>query len=110
MAVGGVGLVVSGILLNSSNSKAKEFNDAYNNGLPAQSDLARLAALRDDAKSQRKTATIIAGASGALAVGGAILWLMDGPSSSEGSSTQGKVGTTRILAGPGQVGLRVLLP
>jgi len=110
MAVGGVGLIVSGILINSSNSKAKEFNDAFANGLPPQTDTARLAMLRDDAKSQRSTATIAAGAGAALAVGGAVLWLMDGSSSSEGSSTPGKVGTTRILAGPGQVGLSVLLP
>jgi hypothetical protein len=110
MAVGGVGLVASGILLNSANSKAKEFNDAFKNGLPPQSETARLALLRDDAESQRKTATIAAGVGGALAVGGAILWLMDGSSSSEGTSSQTKVGTTRILAGPGQVGLSVLLP
>jgi hypothetical protein len=110
MAVGGAGLIVSGILISSSNSKAKEFNDAFKNGLPPQSEMARLGMLRDDAESQRKTATIAAGVGGALAVGGAILWLMDGSSSSASPSTQGKVGTTRILAGPGQVGLHVLLP
>lgn len=109
MAVGGVGLIVSGILFNSANSKVNEFNDAYKNGLPPQADLVNLAQLRDDAKSQRSTATIAAAAGGALAIGGAILWLTDG-SSSEGSSTTGKVGTTRILAGPGHVGLSVLLP
>jgi hypothetical protein len=110
MAVGGVGLVVSGILLNSANSKAKDFNAAFEGRLPANDELDGLLALRDDARSQQRTATIAAGVSGALAVGGAILWLMDGPSSSKGASTQGKVGTTRILAGPGQVGLHVLLP
>jgi hypothetical protein len=110
MAVGGVGLIVSGILFNSANSKVNEFNDAYKSGLPPQADLVRLAQLHDDAESQRSTATIAAAAGGALAIGGAILWLTDGSSSSEGSSTAGKVGTTRILAGPGQVGLSVLLP
>lgn len=110
MAVGGVGLVVSGILVMSSNSKAKEFNDAYKNGFPPQADLVRLAQLHDDAESQRKTATIAAAAGGTLVIGGAILWLMDGSSSFSSSSTTGKVGTTRILAGPGQVGLSVLLP
>lgn len=110
MAAGGVGLVVAGVLGNSSNSNAKKFNDGYKNGLPTQADALRLAQYREDAKSQKSTATIAAGVGGALVIGGAILWLTDGSSSSEGSSTAGKVGTTRILAGPGQVGLSVLLP
>jgi hypothetical protein len=108
VAVGGVGLIASGVLIVSSNSKAKEFNDAFKNGLPSNEDTTRLAKLREDSKSQRRTATIAAGAGAALAVGGAILWLTDGPSS-EGSS-QSKAGTARILAGPGQVGVLVLLP
>lgn len=110
MAVGGVGLIVSGILVSSSNSKANEYNAAFNNRLPAQTDLANLTQLRDDAESQRRTATIAAAAGGVLAISGAILWLTDGSASSDGASTTGKVGTTRILAGPGQVGLSVLLP
>jgi hypothetical protein len=108
MAVGGVGLIVSGILITSSNSKAKEFNDAFNDGLPNSTETDRLGQLRKDVESQRTTATIVAGAGAALAVGGAVLWLMDGSSSSKGSPAQ--AGTTQILAGPGQVGVRVLLP
>ncbi len=110
MALGGVGLIASGILVTSGNSKAKEFNDAFTNGLPANTELARLDKLRDDAKSQQNMAAISAGAGAALAVGGLVLWLTDGSSSSESSSSPGKVGTTRILAGPGQVGVLVLLP
>jgi hypothetical protein len=108
VALGGVGLIASGVLIVSSNSKAKEFNDAFKNGLPSSEDTARLGKLRDDAKAQRSTATIAAGAGAALAIGGAILWLTDGPSS--GGSSQAKAGTARILAGPGQVGVLVLLP
>lgn len=108
LAVGGVGLIASGILVVSSNSKAKEFNDAFKDGLPPSTDTARLAKLRDEAKSQRRTATIAAGAGAALAISGAILWLTDGPSS--GSSSPGKAGTARILAGPSHVGVHVLLP
>lgn len=108
MAVGGVGLIVSSVLVASSNSKAKEFNDAFKDGLPPSTDTTRLARLRDDARSQRRTATITAGAGAALAISGAILWLTDRPSS-EGSSP-GKAGTARLLAGPGHVGVLVLLP
>jgi hypothetical protein len=108
MAVGGVGLIVSGILITSSNSKAKEFNDAFSSGLPDSTQTARLGQLREDVESQRTTATLVAGAGAALAVGGAVLWLMDGSSSSKGAPAQ--AGTTQILAGPGQVGVRILLP
>jgi hypothetical protein len=108
MAAGGAGLIASGVLIVSSNSKAKEFNDAFKNGLPSSEDTTRIAKLREDSKSQRRTATIAAGAGAALAVGGAILWLTDGPSSED--SSDGKAGTARILAGPGQVGVLVLLP
>jgi hypothetical protein len=108
VAVGGAGLIASGVLIVSSNSKAKEFNDAFKNGLPSSEDTTRIAKLREDSKSQRRTATIAAGAGAALAVGGAILWLTDGPSSED--SSDGKAGTARILAGPGQVGVLVLLP
>jgi hypothetical protein len=108
MAAGGVGLIVSGILVVSSNSKANEFNDAFKDGLPPSTDTAQLARLRDDAESQRRTAAIAAGAGAALAIGGAILWLTDRPSS--GSSSPDKAGTARLLAGPGQVGVLVLLP
>ncbi|HYI02791.1 hypothetical protein, partial [Hyalangium sp.] len=109
MAVGGVGLIVSGVLITISNSKANDFNSAFaEENLPPYSDLPRLDALREDIESQRRTATLVAGASAALAVGGAVLWLMDGSSSPKGSPAQ--AGTTQILAGPGQVGVRVLLP
>ncbi|HEV7861715.1 MAG TPA: hypothetical protein VGR20_03405, partial [Acidimicrobiia bacterium] len=110
LALGGVGLIASGVLITSSNSKAKEFNDAFKAGLPASAETTRLAGLRDDAQSQRKLATISAGAGAALAIGGAILWMMDGSSSSEATSSQRKAGATRILAGPGRVGVLVLLP
>jgi hypothetical protein len=110
MALGGVGLIASGILVTSANSKAKEFNDAFKNGLPPSTDTARLAKLRDDAKSQQSLAAISAGTGAVLAAGGLVLWLMDGASSSESASAHPKVGTTRILAGPGQVGVLVLLP
>ncbi|KFE60726.1 hypothetical protein [Hyalangium minutum] len=110
IAVGGVGLIASGILLNSANSKAEDFNNAFEGKLPENGALPDLVKLRDEAKSGQRTAAIATGVSGALAIGGAILWLMDGSASSEGTSSTGKVGTTRILAGPGQVGLSVLLP
>ncbi|MFL5346809.1 MAG: hypothetical protein ACJ8AT_18665 [Hyalangium sp.] len=110
MALGGVGLIASGVLVTSANSKAKEFNDAFKDGLPPSAETARLAKLRDDAKSQQSLAAISAGAGAALAVGGLVLWLTDGSSSSESASSHPKVGTTRILAGPGQVGVLVWLP
>jgi hypothetical protein len=108
IAAGGVGLIASGVLIVSSNSNAKKFNEAFENGLPSSERTGEIAGFRDDAKSQRRMATIAAGAGAALAVGGAILWLTDGPSS--GGSSQDKAGTARILAGPGQVGVLVLLP
>jgi hypothetical protein len=108
MAVGGAGLIASGILAINSNSKAKEFNEAFEGRLPPSTDLTRLAGLRDSVDSQRRMATIAAGAGAALAISGAILWLTDG--SSSGSSPPDKAGTARLLAGPGQVGVLVLLP
>ncbi len=109
MALGVVGLGVGGYFVISSNKDAKDFNDGFASGLPAQDQVAALAKFRDDAKSKRSTATISAGAGAALAVGGAILWLIDRPSSTA-PAEETKVGTTRILAGPGQVGILVLLP
>lgn len=109
MAVGAVSLGLAGYFVTSSNKDAKAFNEGFAAGLPAQSDVARLAKLRDDAESKRTTATISAGAGAALAVGGVILFLIDRPSGTEPPEEQ-KAGTTRILAGPGQVGILVLLP
>lgn len=109
MALGAVGLGVAGYFVTSSNKDAKDFNDAFAAGLPNQSETARLAKLRDDAESKRSTATISAGAGAALAVGGAILWLIDRPSGSAPPEEK-KAGTARILTGPGQVGVLVVLP
>ncbi|HEX8700498.1 MAG TPA: hypothetical protein VF815_16735 [Myxococcaceae bacterium] len=108
MALGAVGLGVAGYFVTSSNKDAKAFNDAFNNRLPQQSDLGSLAKLRDDAESKRSTAVISAGAGGALAVGGLILFLIDRPSAD--APEEKKAGTARILAGPGQVGVLVVLP
>lgn len=107
MALGAVGLGVAGYFVTSSNKDAKAFNDGFANGLPQQSQLAGLDKLRDDAKAKRSTATLSAGAGGALLVGGAILWLIDRPSDTPKEKT---AGTTRLLAGPGQVGILVVLP
>ncbi|HLL03882.1 MAG TPA: hypothetical protein VK539_25075 [Myxococcaceae bacterium] len=107
MALGAVGLGVAGYFVTSSNKDAKTFNDGYANGLPLQSQLPALAEARDDARSKRSTATLSAGAGGALLVGGAILFLIDRPSDAPKEKT---AGTTRILAGPGQVGILVVLP
>jgi hypothetical protein len=109
MAVGAVGLGLAGYFVTSSNKDAKAFNEGFAAGLPAQSEVARLAKLRDDAESKRTTATLSAGAGAALAVGGVILFLIDRPSGTAPPEQQ-KAGTTRILAGPGQVGVLVLLP
>jgi hypothetical protein len=108
MALGAIGLGVGGYFVTSSNKDAKAFNEAFANGLPAQSETARLAKLHDDAESKRSTAVISAGAGAALAVGGAILFLIDRPSGS--TPPEEKAGTARILAGPGQVGVLVVLP
>lgn len=107
MALGAVGLGVAGYFVTSSNKDAKTFNDGYANGLPLQAQLPALAQARDDAKAKRSTATLSAGAGGALLVGGAILFLIDRPSD---TPKQQAAGTTRILAGPGQVGILVVLP
>jgi hypothetical protein len=108
LAVGGAGIIASGVLVLLSNSDAKKFNDAFDGKLPASTDLERLQALQDSVQSKRKLAAISASAGAALAIGGAILWLTDGPSQQKSSA--GKAGTARILAGPGQVGVLVLLP
>lgn len=107
MALGAVGLGVAGYFVTSSNKDAKAFNDGYANGLPVQSQLAALDKARDDAESKRSTAVLSAGAGAALAVGGAILFLIDRPSDTPKEKT---AGTTRLLAGPGQVGILVVLP
>lgn len=108
MALGAVGLGVAGYFVTSSNKDAKTFNDGYaNNQLPVRAQLPALDQARDDARSKRSTATLSAGAGGALLVGGAILFLIDRPSDAPAAKT---AGTTRILAGPGQVGLLVVLP
>ncbi|MDY7227665.1 hypothetical protein [Hyalangium rubrum] len=110
MVVGVAGVGLAGYLVSSSNSKADDFNSAYADGKrPAQADLPRLDQLRDDVKSQRSTATLSAGVGGALAVGGLILFLVDRPSS-EATPAKPKAGSARILAGPRQVGLLVVLP
>ncbi len=109
MALGAVGLGVAGYFVTSSNKDAKAFNEGFAAGLPAQGEVARLAQLRDDVESKRSTATLSAGVGGALVVGGAILWLIDRPSATDPSEEK-KAGTARILAGPGQVGVLVLLP
>ena len=108
MALGAIGLGVGGYFVTSSNKDAKAFNEAFATGLPNQSETARLAKLRDDAESKRSTATLSAGAGAALAVGGVILFLIDRPS--DGASPEQKAGTARLLAGPGQVGVLVVLP
>lgn len=110
IAVGAVSIGIAGFLVANSNSKADEFNKAFEgDNLPASSDVATVAAYRDDAESQRKTAAISAGASAALAIGGTILLLLDRPSAPE-SKAKNKAGSARLLAGPGQVGVLVFLP
>jgi len=109
IAIGGVGLVASGILLSRGNAKAREFNDAFSPNLPAQSDLPGLITKGNEARSQQRLATITGISSVALGLGGAALLWLDRPSAS-GDSPQAKAGTARILAGPGQVGVLVLLP
>jgi hypothetical protein len=106
---GGAGVVAAIILGTSGNSKAKEFNDAFASGLPPSTELPRLDQLRDDAKSQQKTATIAGVAGGALIITGGVLWFIDRPSGG-GSSSPGKAGTATLLVGPRQVGVSVLLP
>ncbi|WP_224361601.1 hypothetical protein [Hyalangium versicolor] len=108
MAVGGAGLITSGVLLFLGNSDAKKFNDAYaGTTLPPSTDLEDLVDLRDSAKSKHKLAAISAGAGAAVAITGAILWLTDRPSSPKQT---GKAGSARLTAGPSQVGVLVFLP
>lgn len=109
IAVGGAGLIASGILLVSGNSKAKKFNETFENKFPTKDDLPGLVSQRDDAKLHQNLAVITGISSVALGLGGAALLWLDRPSASGGSS-QGKAGTARILAGPSQVGILVLLP
>jgi hypothetical protein len=110
VALGAVGLGVAGFLGNDSNKKAKQFNDAFAGELPPQPQLVELERLRDQSRSRKTAATISAGVGAAFAVGGAILWLTDGASSSGAKASTARVGSTRILAGPGQVGVLVFLP
>ncbi|MBN1207717.1 MAG: hypothetical protein JXB05_22825 [Myxococcaceae bacterium] len=111
VAAGAVGLGVSGFLVLNSNSKAREFNEAFKGGaLPPSSERERLRGLRQDVDSQRRSAAIAGSAGAALLIGGAILWFIDRPSSPEATPPQEKAGSARLLAGPGQVGVRVLLP
>ncbi len=107
LAVGAVGLGVAGFFVASSNSDAKEFNNAYDGKFPPQSELTRFDALRDDVNSQRTLATISASVGGAFAVGGLVLLMLDHPTTRPEAD---KAGTARLLAGPNHVGLRVILP
>ncbi|WP_224247068.1 hypothetical protein [Hyalangium gracile] len=109
MAVGGAGLVASGVLVFLADSDARKFNDAFDGRLPASDELPGLVERKDGYYANRRWAAISASAGAALAIGGAILWLTDAPSSPKEASSN-KAGSATLLVGPSHVGVRVLLP
>lgn len=106
VGAGVVGLGLGAFFLLDAEGQAKDFNDTYyGNGAPALEREAQLLADRDDINSKR-TLAIVSGAAGVVLGGvGAYLWLSDGP-----SDQPRKAGSARLSAGPGNVGLLVVLP
>jgi hypothetical protein len=112
LAAGGVGVVGLGVataFLLGADSKAKDFNTAFaGDSLPASSELPGLIQLREDGESQRKSGQVLMIAGGALLAAGGALFGVDTALQDRKSSPS--AGTARVLAGPGQVGLLVVLP
>ncbi|ADO69043.1 hypothetical protein [Stigmatella aurantiaca] len=112
IAAGGAGIVGLGVataFLLGADSKAKDFNQAFAEGnLPTRDELPGLIQLREDGESQRKNGKLIMIAGGALLAAGGALFGID--TALKDKSSTPAAGTTRILAGPHQVGILVLLP
>jgi hypothetical protein len=107
VGVGAAGIALGVVLAVQAEGQAKDFNDRYYPG-----NRAPLVGLRDevlrerDSVDSKRTLAVISGAAGAVLGGvGAVLWLTDGP-----SDKPKKAGDTRLSAGPGNVGLLVVLP
>ncbi|XXF77367.1 hypothetical protein P2318_30595 [Myxococcaceae bacterium GXIMD 01537] len=108
VGAGVVGLGLAALFTVQSNDDVEKLNAFYANGAAPQlndENVAEINRLRDDADSKR-TLAIASGAAGVVLAGvGAVLWLTDGPSTKPPAP-----GTARLLAGPGSVGLLVVLP
>jgi hypothetical protein len=110
VGAGVVGLGLGAFFLLDAEGQAKDFNeDYYGNGAPSlerkEQLLADVVRVRDDINSKR-TLALVRGAAGVVLGGvGAYLWLSDGP-----SDQPRKAGSARLSAGPGNVGLLVILP
>lgn len=92
LVLAGVGAVAAGagaVFGQGSNSKAREADRAYEYGqLPPQADIARLAALLDDAHGDARKANVMFGTA-ALALGGAVVtWLLTGDDSDAASQEE----------------------
>ncbi|MDC0713046.1 hypothetical protein POL68_31580 [Stigmatella sp. ncwal1] len=111
IAAGGIGVVGLGVataFLLGADSKAKDFNSAFDNKLPTTAELPGLIQLREDGESQRKNGKLTMIVGGALLAAGGALFGVDTALKDKLSTPA--AGTTRILAGPNQVGILVLLP
>jgi len=106
VAAGVVGAGVGTFLVLDADKQAKDFNERYyGNGAPEIAQQAQLLEDRDSINSKR-TLGFVSGAAGVVLAGvGAYLWISDGP-----SDQPKKAGSARITAGPGNVGLLVVLP
>jgi hypothetical protein len=107
VGVGAVGLGLGTFLALDADKQAKEFNQRYfdANEAPKSTPQQKFFDDRDAIKSKR-TLAVVSGAAGLVLGGvGAVLWLTDGP-----SDKPKKAGDTRLSAGPGNVGLLVVLP
>ncbi|WP_225410334.1 hypothetical protein [Stigmatella hybrida] len=112
IAAGGVGVVglgVATVFLLGADSKAKDFNSAFaGDSLPTASELPGLIQLREDGQSQRKNGKVLMIAGGALLAAGGALFGVD--TALKDKKSPPAAGSARVLAGPGQVGLLVVLP
>jgi hypothetical protein len=112
LAAGGAGIVGLGAataFLLGADSKAKDFNKAFaGDSLPPLGDLPKLIQLREDGESQRKNGKVLMVAGGALLAAGGALFGID--TALKDKTSPPSAGTARVLAGPGQVGLLVVLP
>lgn len=107
VAAGVVGVGLATLLVLDADKEAKAFNDTYYPGTsaPPLEQQAQLLEDRDSIDSKR-TLGIVSGAAGVVLAGvGAYLWISDGP-----SDAPKKAGSARLSAGPGSVGLLVVLP
>jgi hypothetical protein len=102
-----VGVGLATFLVLDADKEAKAFNDTYYPGTSAPPLEQQQQLLEDrDSINSKRTLGIVSGAAGVVLAGvGAYLWISDGP-----SDKPKKAGSARLSAGPGSVGLLVVLP